>query len=260
MTNLTKYYETANENVFIINSNRQALASVPKNLNNNIKIFLTFKDNSFQNMNDTDRNSLFYEIQEVSQKITDNSSSGIYITAFLNDQIINDDRENSYSTELNKIKNIVNCVYNKLLIDGQIKKGDVIKRLELVYTDSKYNGFINWLCLQNPKKYHAVSYQNIINDKKSENRNGVFINNNSASIFNEPNKQSTMMGMQSNMRPINESLSIGTPQNLPNFSKTLIKSTPNNHGNAAFIKWYTSVFILVICLIIGVVVSLILVN
>ena len=100
----------------------------------------------------------------------------------------------------------------------------------------------------------------------------VFINQNSASIFNEPNRQSSMMAMQSNIKPISESLSIGTPKFNPNGQyfgysannlskpKTLVRKLPPNNGSAAFIKWYTTLFILIMSIVIGISISIFLVK
>ena len=124
--------------------------------------------------------------------------------------------------------------------------------------------------MQSPSKFSTISYQQLLKEYDITSHSDIFINQNAASIFNEPNRQSTMMGMQSNIKPINHSLSIGTPQNIESQidkryvkSKTLVKELPNNHnnhGSAAFIKWYTALFILLAALIIGFCISIVLVK
>jgi len=274
MNDLIKFYENENDTTYTINSNgQQGLVSIPKVLNNNIKVFMFFKDSLLR---DDEKQQLMFDIQAISQKINKDNDEGMLIVSLMsNDFLINED-EMMRQKELENIKNLVNNIYNKLLSDGKLRKENFVKKIELISLDSKYNNFVNWLCSQNPSKFHNVSYQELL--KKEDNKdmqNSVFINQNVANIFNEPNRQSTMMGMQSNVKPISESLSIGTPKieninqngqyfgysgNLAN-PKTLVRKMPNNNNNnAAFIKWYTTLFILVLSLVVGIAISFVLVS
>lgn len=266
MSNLVKYYVTETNTIYMIKGNGHGLVSVPNVLKNNIKIFMIFKDNSLQVLQQKDRNQLISEMLEINKKINRNNNEGMFIVTFIEDEILKNEDPFVFNEELDKIKELVNTIYNKLLSEGNLRKENFVKKVELVSLDGKYDSFINWLCLQNPSKFHAISYQQLL--KNTEEKNNVFINQNSASIFNEPTKQSTMMGMQSNIKPINESLSIGTPKVVPNNNnyqhikqKTLVRTMPNNRpGSAAFIKWYTTLFILLASLVIGICVSIVLVK
>lgn len=279
MNNLMKYYVTENDIIYIIKGENQGLVSVPTNLKYDIKVFLIFKDASLQILQSQDRKKLISEMQEISKKINSNGNNGIFIVTFLDDEILKNENAFTFYKELADIKKIVNIIYNKLLGDGNITKDDFIKKVELITADERYNSFINWICLQNPSKFDVISYEQLLKDYDITSHSDIFIRQNSASIFNEPNRQSTMMGMQSNIRPINESLSIGNPRpeyygdnassgggpinaggqifGQNNKQKVLVKTLPTNHG---FIKWYTTLFILLASIVIGVSISLVLIK
>lgn len=278
MNNLVKYYEAETNVVYMINN--QGVVSIPKVLEDNIRIFMTFKSN----YEGQDKNKLMFDIQEISKKINQNNTNSIFILSFVSDEILKNESVYNYSKVLEEIKRSVNIVYNNILRRGTLKKESFVKKIELFSLDIKYNSFINWLCLQNPSKFQIFNHSQLVNNDKFKNQSNVFINNNTASIFNEPNRQSIMVAMQSNIKPISESLSIGTPKidNTNDSSgggpinaggqyfgyssdaisnqKTLVKTLPNNHGSAAFIKWYTTLFILLISLAIGIAISVVLVK
>jgi len=267
MNNLMKYYVTETGIIYIINSDSQGLASVPKDLKDDIKVFLIFKDSSLQVLQPQDRNQLITEMQEISKKINSNNNNGIFIVTFLEDEVLKSENAFTYYKKLGDIKKIVNIIYNKLLGDGSVTKDNFIKKVELIMADDRYNSFINWVCLQNPSKFSSISYQELLKNYDIASHSDIFINQNAASIFNEPNRQSSMMAMQSNVKPINESLSIGTPRNIPTnvnrqyvAPKTLVRTLPNNRGSAAFIKWYTALFILLASVVIGICISIVLVK
>ena len=274
MDSLVKYYETETDIVYLVNQNNQGLVSVPKDLKDNIRVFMIFKDNSLQGLQQQDRDKLALEMQDISKRINRDNEDGIFLVNFIGDEIIRNGTAFNYSNELQKTKGLVNTVYNNLLGNGKVKKENFIKKVELLYSDNRYNSFINWVCLQNPSKFHAINYQQLFNNTNNKNleKSDVFINQNSASIFNEPNRQSSMMAMQSNIKPISESLSIGTPKFNPNGQyfgysannlskpKTLVRKLPPNNGSAAFIKWYTTLFILIMSIVIGISISIFLVK
>lgn len=268
MDELMKYFETGTNSLYVLDDNNQSLVSIPKDLASNIKVFMIFKDKSLQEQN---RNNFINEIYGIARMLNNGNNDALFIVNFVNNNVLDSPSENTYSEELDKIKGLVNNVYNKLLKEGKVKRENFIKKVQLISLDGRYNPFTNWVCTKNPSKFRAaycppVSTNTNANIKPKSN---VFINQNSASIFNEPNKQSSMMVMQSNLKPINESLSIGTPTNF-NYAnsnnkeivkqKTLVKKLPTNHKNAAFIKWYTTLAILLFSIVFGIVISVVLVK
>lgn len=275
MDELVRYFETGTNSIYVLDDDNKSLISVPKDLADNIKVFMIFKDKSLQEQN---RNYFINEIYGIARMVNNSNNDALFIVNFVNNNVLNSPSENTYGEELDKIKGLVNNVYNKLLKDGTAKREKFIKKVHLVSLDARYNPFINWLCVKNPSKFR-VAYStkvstNINTSDNEKSKIDVFINQNSANIFNEPNRQSSMMVMQSNLKPISESLSIGAPTNL-NYAnsnseqynnkkivkqKTLVKKLPNNHNNAAFIKWYTTLAILLFSIVFGIFISVVLVK
>lgn len=266
MDNLVKFYENDTDIMYTINSGGCGLVSIPKDLKNNIKVYMIFKDIAMQ---EHEKRKLMIDMQSISKLVNEKEKDALLIVFLIGSDFLLNENVINYGKEQVKIKELINNIYNKILKEGTLKKENFIKKVEIISLDNKYIDFTNWLCMQNPLKFHSISYQKLL---ASDNK--VFTNQNTASIFNEPNKQSTIMGMQSNIRPTEQSLSIGTPNvqpvNNPNnhpvgynqqlYQKSLVKNGPNNHGSSAFIKWYTALFILLASLVIGIISSLILLK
>jgi len=263
MVNLIKYYETEKEIFYLLSDENQALVTIPKDLNNNIKVFMSFKDKDFKNINEEERKNIINEMKEVKENIKENS---IIIDMFTLQNNLEDNNAFAFSNELNNIKQVVNTIYNTLLQNGNVKKEDFVKKVELISLDNKYDNFINWLSMQNPNKFHKYDYQQILEKKKSEEE--LFLQKTQTSIFRKDE-----------IKPIIESLSIGMPQltnnsNTPvssqynseeNINKTFVPKTlslkpDQNSKNAGFINWTTTLFILTISLIIGIVTSILILK
>lgn len=280
MYDLIRFFENENYTMYTLSVNGQVFASVPKNLKGNIKTFMLFKDSILQ---EQEKNRLMSDMQAIYNRINTNDESGILIVSLFDSNFLMNENVVTYGKEFVKIKNIVNSIYNKLLSDGEVKKENFVREVKLLTFDSKYKDFSSWLCMQNPSRFQSMGYYELFPVQEESKKSEFFTSQNTASIFNEPNSQSTMMGMQSNIKPIEASLSIKTPKfedisssggggpvnsggqyvnytNQISNQKKLVKTLPHNHGNAAFIKWYTALFILLASLIIGITVSLILVK
>lgn len=275
MDNLMKFSETESDIIYMIDNN-QGLVSIPKDLKNNIKVFMMFGDS---NISEEERNKIVNNISEVSKRINDNDDDGICIVTFINSDVTNTNDAIIYTEELNRIKMLVNNIYNKLLAEGKFTKDNFVKKIELLYTDLKYKNFMDFLCLQNPSKFHANSYQELMNEVIRENSNSNMDNTNTTTVNNTPVSNASNNYVNNNVtypsqfdsntdyinntnslakpnsvEPINEGLSIGSVpfeyQNLNN--KTLVKTKPNN---AAFIKLPTIIFIIAMSLVIGITIS-----
>lgn len=263
MVNLIKYYETEKEIFYLLSDENQALVTIPKDLNNNIKVFMSFKDKDFKSINEEERKNIINEMKEVKENIKENS---IIIDMFALQNNLEDNNAFAFSNELNNIKQVVNTIYNTLLQNGNVKKEDFVKKVELISLDNKYDNFINWLSMQNPNKFNKYDYQQILEKKKSEEE--LFLQKTQTSIFRKDE-----------IKPIIESLSIGMPQltnnsntpvssqynNEENINKNFVPKTmtlkPNqNSKNAGFINWTTTLFILTISLIIGIVTSVLILK
>lgn len=267
MNDLINFYENDTDILYSLIGVGQGLVSIPKDLKDDIKLFLVFKDSVSQ---ETERRKLVADLQSISKSINKNNDAILLFSLMPNNFLLNENIVN-YGMELTKIKKSVNMIYNKLLGEGKLKKENFIKKIEILSLDNKYRDFSNWLCKQNPEKFHLTEYKLEFKQDVPKKQTDVFSSQSSASIFNEPTNQSTMMGMHSNTKANEQSLSIGTP-NLTglNFStnpnaqkiheKNLVRNYPNNHGSSAFIKWYTTLFILIGSLVIGIIASLILIK
>ena len=263
MNNLLKFKETNYEIIYMIEDDTQGLVSVPKDLKNNIKVFMLFGDN---NSSSEEKNNLSNTISEISKRINIDNENGLCIVAFLNNYAINSGDAISYTTELNKLKILVNNIYNKLLGNGNLTKENFIKEIQLLCNNDKYKNFIDFLCLQNPSKFHLNNYHELMSKTIVDNSiNNASNNYNISSFYNNANT----IAQPRNTEPINESLSIGNvpinyqyhsdvssgggPANNITNSKTLVKKLPNN---AAFIKLPTIILIVVMSLVIGIVISI----
>jgi len=266
MNDLINFYENDTDILYSLTGAHQGLVSIPKDLKNDIKVFLIFKDSLLQ---EPERRKLISDLQTISKSINKDNDAIILVSLMPNNFLLNENIV-SYGMELTKIKKSVNMIYNKLLGEGKFKKENFIKKVEILSLDNKYKDFSNWLCMQNPGKFHLTDYNLLVKPNIPKKQSDVFSSQNSASIFNEPTNQATMMGIHSNTKANEQSLSIGNP-NLAglNFStdpnaqrihqKNLVRNYPNNN-NAAFIKWYTTLFILLASIVIGVIVSLVLIK
>jgi len=257
MSNLLKFNENETDIIYMINSELQGLVSVPKDLNTNIKVFILFK-NSKENIQGID--SLSNEILEISRKINNANDNGICIAAFM-ENALSDGNAITYTNELNKVKSLVNTVYNALLKEGKFTKDNFIKKLELLSKEDNFKNFIDFLCLLDPSKFHANSYQDLMSKNAQENT----VNNPNMNI--QANNATNNVGMftQNNIQPVAGNIPIGgTPMNYQyngdtsggggpsnNISnnKILVKKLPHN---AAFIKLPAVILILIMSLVIGI--------
>lgn len=279
MYDLIRFFENENYTMYTLSVNGQVFVSVPKNLKNSIKTFMFFKDSMLP---EHEKNKLMSDIQSIYDRINNDNESGILIVSLFDSNFLMNENVINYGKELVKIKNIVNSIYNKLLSESEVKKENFVREVKLLTFDNKYRDFSSWLCMQNPARFQSMGYHELFPIEEKNKKTEYFTNQSTASIFNEPNSQSTMMGMQSNIKPIEASLSIKTPKfednsgsgggpsnsggqynnytNQMTNQKILVKTLPHNHGNAAFIKWYTALFILLASLVVGITVSLVLVK
>jgi len=270
MDDLMKYYETSSDVTYVLDDQDQGLVFFPKNLTNHVKIFSIIKDKSLFEYH---RNNLINEFLYISKMINNGNNDAIYVMSFIKSDFLSSGNIEDYSKELDKIKKHVNIAYNSLLREENLKRENFIKKIQLVSLDIRFTNFINWICQKNPNKFRAVNYQALVNStptrKEQPKSSSMFINNNSANIFSEPTRQSAMTAaMQSNGRPVKESLSIGTPRFDSYYTgssssggggpknsfnnaktKTLVKKRPI--GGQGFIKWPTIVFILLMTLLIS---------
>lgn len=269
MNNLMTLQENENSTIYILQEKLQGLVSVPKDLKNNIKVFLLFKD-SAEKENDTDK--VVNEVLEVSKQINLGEDNGICIVAFMSNNL-SDNNAITYATELNNIKDFVNKIYNSLLRTGNLSKENFVKKLELLYQEDKYKNFVDFLCLQDSGKFHSNSYSELMN--KEVKNSSVIQNEDSSSLNNStfvPNKQDNetinngSMVAPTSVQPVTETLSIGSvpnsfyhpedssgggPSNVISNNKVLVKTKPN-----AFINLPAVILILVMSLVVGVSVSL----
>lgn len=268
MANTTKIYENQYDVVYALNSDLNGMFSVPKNLENNIKVFMMFVNNP---QNESDRNGVVDKLLRISKNVNTGNNNSLSIVVFFNNDILLDNSVSSYERSISKIKNLVNEIYNNLLAEGIYTKSNFIKVVELLYEDDRYINLINYLCSNNPKKFHANRYQTIMSNS-SLNENVSTNNLDSSSTSNNLNslKEFTISsGFNNNfssqqpiVQPISETLSIGSyvpyyddtsgsggPSNNINNNKVLVKKLPKN---AAFIKLPTVLLILIISLVIGI--------
>ena len=311
MNNLVKFHETESDTIYMIQDKMQGLVDVPHDLKDNIKLFMIFKDNTIESLQENERQSLISEMINFSKNINNDSEDGLFVVAFIEDSILTNVNAFTYSEELYKIKSLVNNIYNKLLGEGKVRKENFIKKVELLYSDERYKTFMDWLCLQNHSKFHANNYQELLNKNiVKENNNTLpqdiattpvqsFNNKNAEKVNISPDKVNNLnigqptintstfneqslnnVTQPNNVIPISEKLSIGSvkqihnfnnnqfygdatssgggPSNAPNQSselaktKTLVKTMPTNHRNAAFINWHTIILILVMSFVIGI--------
>lgn len=280
MNNLIKLQENDNNTVYILDEKLQGLVSVPKDLKNNIRVFMLFKDNVEKEL---DKDKVINEILEVSKKINLGEDNGICIVAFMG-KTLSDNNAIAYANELNNVKDFVNKIYNSLLSEGKLTKENFIKKLELLCNHDKYKNFIDFLCLQDPEKFYSNSYDKLMTKKNQDNLDvqttvtsnlnnqltePVVNNVTSHNILNQQNVDlinNATMAAPINVTPITETLSIGNiPNNYQNTESTSGGGPSNNISNNnvlvrtkpnAFIKLPAVIFILVMSLVIGISVSL----
>ena len=293
MNNLLKLYENQYDTIYVVNDKIQGLVDIPKNLKNNIKLFMIFKDDNLDKLHETEKQKLITEIINTSKKINSNNDEGLFVVAFIEDNILTNTNAFTYTNELYKIKSLVNNIYNKLLSEGKLKKENFIKKVELLYSDNRYKNFMDWLCLQDSSKFHANSYQELLNNNNTLQTPPVIqpnINNNmsieSKMTLNNTQQINNNISIQNvtqpnNTTPITETLTIGSvkPSQIYNDTtssgggpsnqfigqsnqlakpKILVKTLPKN--NAAFINWSTIIFILTMSFVIGISLSIYLLN
>jgi len=170
MNGLVKYHETESDSVYSIESDIQGLVSVPKELKDNIKIFLMFRDSKNKdNDNDNDKNNTINEMNDVSKNINKNGENGLCIVAFIDGDVLVTDNVFTYTELLNKIKELINIIYNNVRNEKNLSVDNFIKKVELLYEDEKFKDLMDFLCLQDPSRFHANSYQDIVKNNTSQN-------------------------------------------------------------------------------------------
>lgn len=252
MNKLMKFYENDTDVMHYLGEDLQSYVSIPKNLGHNIKVFMFFGDLMLP---EDKRTELLTTMLNTSKVVNNGNSNGVIITSLMSSDFFMNGNVVSYGKESIRIKKVVNTVYNQMLREKIAEKGDFVKQIEIINQDNKYKDFSDWLCRQVPSKFKQVNYQELIT--KKEPYSHVFVNQNDASIFNEPNEQSVLF--KSNIRPNHEELYIGTPSYEQINQKKLVKRYPSDN-NSAFISWYTTIFILISSLVIGVIISITLIK
>lgn len=265
MNNLTFLEETENTTIYVVEDELQGLVSIPKDLNNNIKVYMAFEKN---------KNEFISKMKEITKTIN-NNQDGILIITIIKNNI----NEIDYPNILAKIKNLVNKIYNDILKEKKVTKENFIKKIEFLSSEEEYNNLINWLCLQNPNKFH-LNNQKLMNTKiLNETTRGEILTQNIEKItispFSQPiNNLNNTNGTENNLEPITEKLTIGsfTPTinnssfpknettnnvNQPEeVNKKKLLRVPDHHNNAAFIKLPTIIFVLIMSLVIGITFSI----
>jgi len=255
MKNLTFLEETENAIIYVVNDELQGLVSIPKVLTNNIKVYMTLEDET--------KNEFISQMKEITKTIN-NNLNGILIIAIMKNNI----NEIEYPNILDKIKNLVNKIYNDILNEKKLTKNNFIKKIEFISSEKQYKNLINWLCLQNPNKFH-LEHQKLTETKKLNEHDIATSNIENRAINPSPQFNSSNYV---NATPITEKLTIGSftpPINNTNFpqnkttnninqqeinNKTLIKVS--YHNNSAFIKLPTIIFIIIMSLVIGITFSI----
>ena len=269
MDNLVKFSETDFDTIYSVQSNMQGLVSVPKDLKNHIKVFVLFKDMAYY---EQEKNNSINEMINVNRSVNIGDNDGICITAFVSSEILTTDSAFTYTNELNKLKELINIIYNNIRNNRNLEIKDFIKNVELVHSDIRFKNFIDFLCFQNPSRFHSNSYQEIMNigvpEAKTINNNpSVSTNYDNSAVLVSPINNANVITSNNN-EPVTETLSVGNapvnnqyngnissgggPSVTISNNKTLVKSMPNN---AAFIKLPFVILILIISLVIGISVS-----
>lgn len=198
--------------------------SVPNNLNNFLRFFIMFKsEDELKNSDEVIKN-----MSKVNRDIDDANYSEILIFSELNAKNIED--TSKYVNELDRIKGIVNDVYNTLLRNG-LGKDLFVRKIEVIVSNELHRKFLNWVNLQNDEKFHLINMpalgktfeSSVIDDLFLSERKAIFVDNESNDVSD---------------KPLNN----------------------DNLNNSGMVKWFGIVFILLFSLVIGVVISVFLLK
>lgn len=196
--------------------------SVPNNLNNFLRFFIMFENGDELMKSD----EVIRNMSKVNRDIDDANYSEILIFGELNSKNIED--TSKYVDELNRIKGIVNDVYNTLLRNG-LGKELFIRKIEVIVSNELHRKFLNWVNLQNDEKFHLINMPtgkvlegSVIDDLFLSERKAIFVDNESNDVF---------------PKPLNN----------------------DNLNNSGMVKWFGILFILLFSLVIGVIISVLLI-
>lgn len=196
--------------------------SVPNNLNNFLRFFIMFENGDELMKSD----EVIRNMSKVNRDIDDANYSEILIFGELNSKNIED--TSKYVDELNRIKGIVNDVYNTLLRNG-LGKELFIRKIEVIVSNELHRKFLNWVNLQNDEKFHLINMPtgkvlegSVIDDLFLSERKAIFVDNESNDVLPKP---------------------------------------LNNDGlnNSGMVKWFGILFVLLFSLVIGVIISVLLI-
>ena len=164
------------------------------------------------------------------EKLTNNNiPNSIHFSYSPSIDITND----NYQVLLNDIKSMINNVYNTLLKSDVLNRDSFVRCVQII-NDNSNNDFYNWLCSNNPNKFKIVN---------------TFERNNqpqNISPITYPNGSDNSSG--GGFTNSNNEQSINNP-------KVLVKTLPTTH-NTGFINYYAIIFVLLMCFIVGMVISL----
>ena len=215
----------------IIYSYVDSYISVPKGIQNNIKLCLSFEKNQTDLVNSMNK----YRTE----------GNILFLT------ITNNIPEVDYIYELSRIKRLVNQVYNLVLKEKNLSRDKFIRKIEIL-NNGNNKEFVNWLCVHYSNKFYKSGMQ----------VDNVFKNNDV--IFNTP-KTDTVNNVpvvNSSYTPTDEKLSIGeinpVYKTLPN-PNTQVNNGGfyrSSNNNAAFIKLPMIILVLLLSTIIGVGISI----
>ncbi len=168
---VTKYFENDIYTIYYLDGN---YVSVSKNINSNIKTYLKIVNNN--NIN-------------ISKEIDDNTNNCIFY--------IYKSLSNDYSAQLDRIKKLVNTIYNYLLKDSK-NRNDFIKKVEII-DDNENRDFINYLCNNSNGKF-IIKGSNNTEDYIFGNTNNTFSNIENFVSNNDKSGNSVMTSQQGSIK------------------------------------------------------------
>lgn len=213
----------------IIYSYLDSFISVPNDIQDNIKLCLSFEKNQTDLVNSMNKHRTEGNI--------------LFLT------ITNNIPEIDFIYELSRIKRLVNQVYNLVLKEKKLSRDKFIKKIEIL-NNGNNKEFVNWLCEHYSNKFFKSDMQ----------VDNVF--KNSDVIFNTPKTDTvnSVPVVNSSYTPTDEKLSIGELDSVyKSFTNTQINnggSFRSSNNNAAFIKLPMIILVLLLSTIIGVGISI----
>lgn len=168
---VTKYFENDIYTIYYLDGN---YVSVSKNINSNIKTYLKIVNNN--NIN-------------ISKEIDDNTNNCIFY--------IYKSLSNDYSAQLDRIKKLVNTIYNYLLKDSK-NRNDFIKKVEII-DDNENRDFINYLCNNSNGKF-IIKGSNNTEDYIFGNTTNTFSNIENFVSNNDESGNSVMTSQQGSIK------------------------------------------------------------